>query len=116
MTTKRYTLEQARAAAVLVGLTEQQAEIWFYHYAAQGFLFGSGLPIADLKAALVRWRNNQYKFDKPKAGKQKLWPITGKVCSKKDCKLPAVYKDTSGSYDSYACTKHLPDKVKELFE
>lgn len=57
-----YTLERVKSEAVLVGITEQQAEEWHNHYAAQGFVFGGGLPITNLKAALVRWKNNQYKF------------------------------------------------------
>ena len=96
-------------------MTEKQAEVWFYHYAAQGFVFGNGQPIDDLKFALVRWRNNQYKLEEKKK-KQKLWPITGKTCSTTGCGMPAVYKDASGSYDRYACKDHLPCKVKELYE
>ncbi len=48
--------------------------------------------------------------------KTKLFPITGKTCSTTDCRLPAVYKDTSGSYDYFCCAKHLPKKVKEMYE
>ncbi len=47
--------------------------------------------------------------------KVKLFPIAGRTCSIQDCKLPAVYKDTSGNYDNYKCTEHLPEKVKELY-
>ena len=47
--------------------------------------------------------------------KLKLWPIQGRTCSKKDCGMPAVYKETGGAYDYYSCTNHLPDKVKRQF-
>jgi hypothetical protein len=46
--------------------------------------------------------------------KTKLYPIAGKTCE--NCKLPAVYKDTSGSYDHYYCLDHAPTKVKEKYE
>ena len=45
----------------------------------------------------------------------KLFPISGKTCSYEGCTLPAVYKDTSGSYDHYKCNEHLPDEVKKLY-
>jgi hypothetical protein len=48
--------------------------------------------------------------------KTKLFPIPGKTCSHSGCGLPAVYKNTSGQYDNYVCTNHLPAKVKELYE
>jgi len=48
--------------------------------------------------------------------KIKLFPITGKMCSERGCYMPAVYKNTSGSYDNYRCTHHLPDKVKLQYE
>ena len=48
--------------------------------------------------------------------KTKLFPISGRTCGLSKCPLPAVYKDTSGAYDQYSCTKHLPEKVKELYE
>lgn len=51
-----------------------------------------------------------------KRAKQKLFPIPGKQCSRQGCKLPAVYRDTSGQYDYYACRNHLPPEVKELYE
>ncbi len=50
------------------------------------------------------------------AKKTKLFPITGKICSEKKCNLPAVYKNTSGAYDHYHCSKHLPENVKAEFE
>ena len=48
--------------------------------------------------------------------KTRLFPITGKSCSKPNCKMPAVYKDTSGSYDTYLCTEHLPESVKKKYQ
>lgn len=61
------------------------------------------------------WEDEVTEADK-KVHKTKLWPINGKVCSEEGCGLPAVYKNSKGSYDSYACSRHLPNNVKELYE
>jgi hypothetical protein len=52
-----------------------------------------------------------------KGGKLKLFPIIGKTCSVKDCKLPAVYKKKGCNHDSdaYCCQEHLPKEVKEIY-
>jgi len=42
-----------------------------------------------------------------------LFPIPGKKCGK--CKLPAVYCDSSGSYDRYLCLEHSPPEVREKY-
>ena len=47
-----------------------------------------------------------------KEAKTKLYPISGKTCGKQGCSLPAVYKDSSGSYDHYYCGNHMPESVK----
>jgi hypothetical protein len=56
---------------------------------------------------------NDVPFEPVKTNKRKLPIIMGKNCK---CGLPAVYKDNSGSYDHYYCPKHMPEKVKELYE
>ena len=56
------------------------------------------------------------KKDNNSRKKQRLFPIIGKTCSREDCRLPAVYKDTSSAYDHYSCVNHLPEEVKELYE
>lgn len=48
-------------------------------------------------------------------GKPHLYPIPGKNCSVSGCGMPAVYRDASGAYDSYACSEHLPEKVKAFY-
>lgn len=58
-----------------------------------------------------RW--NDKVFEPIVSKKKKLPVIMGKNCK---CGLPAVYKDNSGSYDHYYCPKHMPEKVKELYE
>lgn len=62
------------------------------------------------------WEETQGVGDGQPSGKTKLYPIKGKICSKSDCQMPAVYKDSTGAYDSYACSNHLPKAVKEKYE
>ena len=59
-----FTKQLCLDTGIIIGIPEQQSEAFFTHYAGQGWVFGSGLPIVDLRAAMVRWRNNQYKFEK----------------------------------------------------
>ncbi len=47
-------------------------------------------------------------------GKTKLWPIRDRVCGKRGCGMPAVYKSV-GDFDHYYCGEHMPAKVKEKF-
>lgn len=115
----KHTQEECVNIGILLGIPEQQSKDFHTHYSGQGWLFGNGLPITDVRAGMVRWRNNQYRFNKTESksgGKTILYPIKGKICSRSDCRMPAVYKDTTGAYDSYACSSHLPAKVKERYE
>lgn len=93
--------EEKIAAMVAVGLVERggftpDARKWLKHK-----LFLSEVVAGDEPSS--------------SATKPKLLPIVGKICSIGDCKLPAVYKDTSGSYDHYRCVKHLPTEVREMY-
>ena len=54
----------------------------------------------------------QYK-DNTRQRKTQLFPIKGKNCF---CGMPAVYKDSSGTYDNYYCSEHMPEKVKAKYE
>lgn len=68
---------------------------------------------------LTNWfsRRQEKGGDQVYKRKMRLLPITGRVCSKESCRLPAVYKDPkSGAYDIYYCIKHLPAEVKEFYE
>lgn len=73
---------------------------------------GCRIQMKSWKAAVRTWK----RYDKKKTSKTKLFPISGKTCSKRGCSMPAVYRDTSGAYDWHACTDHLPAKVKEKYE
>lgn len=115
-TSNTYTLQQCKDAALLAGLTEKDAEHYFNHFNSQGWKKGNDQSITNLQSHMAMWRLNKPAFEKQGSIKTKLFPIAGKVCGKEGCKMPAVYKDTSGSYDSFACTEHMPEKVKKTYE
>ena len=67
------TLQDCYNAAVLVGITEQQAKRFYEHYKPQGWIWGNNVPMCPpLQDCLVRWRNNGYKFEKKETIKEKL--------------------------------------------
>lgn len=116
MTFKEPTLQEAKDAAFRVGIPDDKAEQFYHHYNAQGWLRANGLPVTNLESILVCWRNNQYKFEDKAKKKIGLFPIGGgRICNKKHCKMPAVYKDTSGAYDSFYCEEHMPEQVKAKY-
>lgn len=114
---RTFSLNDFVVAAPHVGLTEQQAKKCFEFYETQGFCFsGSGFPIQKPEDALNRWKRNLQSFVKEKSeSRKKLFPITGKTCSKSGCRMPAVYKDSSGNYDFYYCAEHMPESVKAVY-
>jgi len=71
-------------------------------------------PITDTDTDTDTDKNKRV-FSSSIKTKAQLFPIAGKICSKEGCRMPAVYKDTSGAYDSYRCKEHLPTKVKEVY-
>ncbi|TKJ35801.1 MAG: hypothetical protein CEE38_14450 [Planctomycetes bacterium B3_Pla] len=48
-------------------------------------------------------------------GKPHLYPIPGRNCSVPGCGMPAVYRNSSGTYDTFKCLEHLPEKVKAVY-
>lgn len=52
------TLQQCIDAGITLGLNERASTVWYEHYAAQGFLFSSGVPMMDLRLAMQRHKNN----------------------------------------------------------
>jgi uncharacterized protein YdaU (DUF1376 family) len=87
---------------------------FFDYFTEGGWVDSKGKPVRNWKQKIITWSGGRVKEGVPK--KTKLFPITGKVCSERDCGLPAVYKSIGGAYDFFYCTKHLPAKVKELYE
>ncbi len=109
-----FTEQICKDTGICIGMPEKESLVFYHYYHAQDWFFNSGLKIKNLKSAMWRWKNNGYK---EKIGKKtKLFPIKGKVCSVKGCRMPAVYLDASGNYDSYKCGEHLPDDVKAKYE
>ena len=58
MKTINPTLQQCKDAGIVLGIIERHSTIWYEHYAAQGFNFSSGVPMADLRLAMQRHKNN----------------------------------------------------------
>lgn len=79
------------------------------------YIGSSGKRYKSHYFTLLAWSRRK-KEEGANSGKAKLFPISGKTCSKRDCPFPAVYKSTGGAYDHWYCTEHLPDKVKEKYE
>jgi len=120
-----YTLEQCKDACIMNGIPEINAESYYNQYASQGWKKGNGQVITNLQAHMAkRWNRgkNCWDFDEGKGkqqkteneGKTRLWPISGRSCGERNCKMPAVYKH-AGAFDNYYCAEHMPAKVKEKF-
>lgn len=93
-------------------LSNIDADIFWHGYNDGGWVDTKGEPVRNWKLKLWTW----YKFEtKHVAKKITLYPLKGKTCSKPGCRMPAVYHDTSGNYDSYACAEHMPKEVKERY-
>lgn len=69
-TSLKYTQAECIDIGISIGISKQQSKDFHTHYSGQGWLFGNSLPITDLRAAMVRWRNNQYKFKDVKNGQR----------------------------------------------
>ena len=109
-----FTEQNCKDVGICLEMTEPESLVFYHHYNAQGWLYPSSIKITNLKSAMWRWKNNGYKEKDSK--KTKLFPIKGKVCSVKGCRMPAKYLDATGNYDSYRCGEHLPDEVKAKYE
>lgn len=73
------TLQDCYNSSVLVGITDEQAKKFYEHYKPQGWIWGNGQPmVPPLQDCLVRWRNNGYKFEKPKQ-KESISEMLGKI-------------------------------------
>lgn len=94
-------------------LSDVDPEIFWHGYNDGDWIDTNGKPVRNWKLKLWTWHN----FSAKQATKKTtLYPIKGRTCSKTGCRMPAVYHDTSGNYDSYACSGHMPEEVKELYD
>jgi hypothetical protein len=102
--------DEVTAYALSIGFT-LDGNLFCDHYEARGWKYNGGVKMVSWKAAVRTWKHNsKRRTEGPGVRKTKLYPITGRSCGK--CKMPAVYKDGSGGYDSYYCSEHLPTKIK----
>lgn len=110
-----FTEQNCKDIGICIGMPEEKSIVFYHHYNAQGWVFGNGQKIKDLKSAMWRWKNNGYRDKK----KTKLYPIKGRFCAEtrngRRCGMPAVYK-SDGTYDHYYCTECMPEKVKVKYE
>lgn len=97
-------------------LSNIDAEDFWKGYADGGWIDTQGNPVRNWKLKLRTRSSFEKKRQDGRTTKTKLLPIVGKICSKMDCGLPAVYKDSSGDYDHLYCTKHMPEEVRNLYE
>lgn len=112
-----FTEQNCKDVGITLGMPEEKSEYFYHHYNRQGWVFGNGQEMTDLKSAMWWWKNNNYRFENKENKKQKLWPIQGKRCSERGCGMPAVYKWTSGSgYDFWYCFEHIPRHIKKKIE
>lgn len=104
------TVEQVRKYCEENGYNVDAEEFVKYYSASDPPWYDqNGKPVKSWKQKIIAV------WSKPRT-KQKLPPIIGKTCSKQGCLLPAVYRDTSGSYDYYRCARHLPPEVSKIYE
>ena len=90
---------------------------FFEYFNESGWVDSRGNKVKNWKQKIITWENHSGNGNgKTPSKKIKLFPIAGRTCGKDGCVLPAVYKCTSGNYDSFACGEHMPAKVKEKYE
>lgn len=110
------TLEEVEAyIAENPELSNVDAQTFWKGFNDSGWIDTQGKPVRNWKLKIRTW--SKFGENRDQGGKKiRLFPIAGKICSLKGCKLPAVYKDSTGSYDHYYCSQHMPENVKELYE
>ena len=120
---KHYTVSEIQDAIFNYGMVVSNKNYtWTYRWTLGTFLTVKRGKCKDDPKQWWRFLENNFvreDYLKREGGvkKTKLFPIQGKNCSVKGCKLPAVQKrKTEGAYDYYDCALHLPDEVKELYE
>jgi len=109
------TLQNVKDFAAINMIPDNIAETYWMNFECQNWFRANNQKITNWQVHFKWWFQSGCWESKEKK-KQKLYPIKGKVCSVKGCRMPAVYLDASGNYDSYKCSDHLPDSVKIKFE
>lgn len=70
---------QAMAGHPTVGMRAAMVEAFWAHYASVGWVDGAGREIKDLRAALIKWRNNQASHGKKYRQENPVIAATEKV-------------------------------------
>ena len=116
MAFKKPTEIEAKEYAQSIKYYSFDYNVWCNYYELRNWTpSGSRKQMTNWRLAINTFFHKSDDYKKTKTAKTKLFPITGKVCSKRNCGMPAIYKDSSGAYDSYKCGDHLPEKVKEKY-
>ncbi|GAG27257.1 unnamed protein product, partial [marine sediment metagenome] len=98
-------LKEVIDTAAILGIPQDKAEGFYYQYKPQGWLWGNGQPITELRSGLMRWKLNQFKFEKPKS------PIVDSETTRKQREAQICEE-----YDSYLrqkTTQALKDLKKD---
>ena len=107
------TLEEINAYIKENNLNVNGGVFYKYFTAAEPkWVDSESKPVRNWKQKLLTW-SSKSNGTGVISSKIRLFPIAGKICSK--CPLPAVYKDSAGSYDHYYCLDHSPPEVREKY-
>lgn len=60
---EKFTLKQCEDNAYLVGLSDEDAGVFYDRYNSQGWIFGNGNAIMDLRSAMSYWKKNEHKHE-----------------------------------------------------
>lgn len=58
-----YSLQEVQDAAVILGISKDYAQKFYEHYQPQGWKWGNGQPITDIRGALQRCHTRGYTFE-----------------------------------------------------
>lgn len=88
---KKFTEDECVSTGTLLGIPEEQCISFFSRYDSQGWIFGNGNPIVNLRSAMMYWKNNQHKFapkgnTNGKPGEHKTWAQKDKEAREKNLK------------------------------
>lgn len=59
----KFSIDECRGQALLVGITQEQAEQFYNHYNSQGWKKSNGLLVEDLASQMAVWKQNQFRFE-----------------------------------------------------
>lgn len=79
-----YTLDDCRAEATRVGLTEHETLVFYHHFNAQDWVQTNKLPITNLNSAMFKWKMRQHEFEDDDYPAPPEQPRTGKTARELD--------------------------------